>query len=223
MKQLNNCSTSIHRVLKWLIEEKSKRDNVKFTGYQLANALDMPRSIITKLTHADDSKRIINPKIETLLKIVNYFKLDGFDITIDDLLGLGSRSIDVQIQPLLSNQKTQTIPLYSMNHDKQQLGSIDINLSAIESDLQAYYLEEDIQPFFKTGSIFIVDLNSKPSNDTLIAIKLGDSQKIQIKKYLTKKNKIILKSIGQDEDDINLMPTEVCNILGVVIHINAKT
>jgi hypothetical protein len=223
MKQLNNFYTSIHIVLKRLIEEKSRRDSVKFTSYQLASALDMPRSIITKLTHSDDSKRIVNPKIETLLKIVNYFKSDGFDITVDDLLGLGNRTMDVQSQPLFSNQTMRTISLYSMSHDKQRLGSVDIKCSADEGDLQAYYLADDVQPFFKAGSIFIIDSNRKLLNDTLIAVKLHGSQKVQIKKYYTKKNKTILKSLGHNEDDVILMPTDDCNIVGVVIRINAKT
>lgn len=55
----------IHLTLRKLIEEKSKCDNVKFTACQLAQALSMPRSMITKLTHPDKSKRVINPRIET--------------------------------------------------------------------------------------------------------------------------------------------------------------
>lgn len=223
MKDINNFSTSIHTVLKGLIEEKSKRDNVKFTGYQLAYALGMPRSIITKLTHSDESKRIVNPKIETLLKIVEFFKSDGFDITIDDLLGRTSRSIDIQSQPLLLNKELQTVLLYSINNAMQFLGSVDVKLPSSVNNARAFYLEEDIQPFFKIGSIFVVDLNREPSNDTLIAVRLDASEKIQIMKYHHIKNKTILKPLNNDENDIVLMPTHSYNILGVVIQINAKT
>lgn len=223
MKDINNFSTSIHIVLKKLIEEKSRRDNIKFTGYQLASALDMPRSIITKLTHPDVSKRIVNPKIETLLKIVDFFKSDGFDITIDHLLGVNNRSIDIQSQTLSLNKEIQTVSLYSINNMRQRLGSVDVKLCNTLNNVRAYYLEEDVEPFFKIGSVFIVDLNREPSNDTLIAIQFDTSDKVQIKKYYHKKNKIILKSLNNTENDIVLMPTHICNILGVVIQINVKT
>lgn len=223
MKDINNFSTSIHSVLKGLIEAKSNRDNVKFTGYQLASALDMPRSIITKLTHPDVSKRIVNPKIETLLKIVEYFKSDGFDITIDDLLGMNSPSIDIQSQPLIINKEIQTISLYSLSNAKKRLGSVEVKLPYAIKNAHAFYLEEDVEPFFKVGSIFIVNLNCNPSNNDLIAIKYNSSEKIQIRKYCKRKNKIILLALNNQDEELVLMPTQVCSILGVVIQINAKT
>lgn len=222
VKDINNFSTAIHSVLKKLIEAKSNRDNIKFTSYQLANALNMPRSIITKLTHPDPSKRIINPKIETLLKIVQYFKSNGFDITIDDLLGMNSSSIDIQSQSKWTSREIQTISLYSLNDLKNRLGSIDVKLPYFVAHPLALYLEENIEPIFKIGSIFFVDQNGNPANNNLIAVKLDSSQKIQIKKYYRKKNKIILSTLN-DKNEIILLPTQVCNILGVVVQINAKT
>lgn len=223
MKIPNNFSTSIHTVLKDLIEEKSKRDNIKFTSYQLASALSMPRSIITKLTHTDESKRICNPKIDTLIKIVEYFKEDGFNITVDDLLGIKARSVDVQSQSSMARNSLQSIFLYSLANIEQKMGIIEIKLSDAHKNVLAYYLEEDIEPFFKTGSIFIVDLDLQPSHDTLIALQLDNSKKINIKKYFVEKNKIILKSLDYKNKDIVLMPTQACKILGVIVQINAKT
>ena len=223
MKKSNNSFTSLHTILKELIEAKSKRDNMKFTSYQLAAAVGIPRSILTKLTHPDENKRIINPKIETLLKIVSYFKSDGFDITIDAFLGLRNKSIDVPSLSLHSNKEIQKLPLFSLDNDRQQLGNIDIKLPSTNDHVQAYYLENDIPPFFKTGSIFIVNLSLNPANDTLVAIKLNGSHKIHIKKYHHKKNKTLLKSLTNEEKDILLMPTDIYHLLGVVTHINAKT
>ena len=223
MKVPNNFSTSIHTVLKDLIEEKSRRDNVKFTSYQLASALSMPRSIITKLTHSDESKRICNPKIDTLIRIVEYFREDGFNITIDDILGIKNRSIDVQSQQISSHNEVQSILLYSLNDIEQRLGTIETKLPSTHKNLLALYSEEDIGPFFKIGSIFIVDLDLQPTHEMLIAIKLDDSEKIQLKKYYQEKNTIILKSLNYNNKDITLMPTKTCRILGVIVHVNAKT
>jgi len=220
VKVSNNFSISIHTTLRDLIEAKSKRDNVKFTSYQLANSLCMPRSIISKLTHPDKSKRIINPKIETLLKIVEFFRADGFNITIDDFLGLNSPTIiDVQAS-LIPNKKSCTASLYSLNNMKYFMGNIKIDIPRSSENILALYAEENIEPFFKIGSIFIIDLNMKPTHDTLVAIKLNNSEKIHIKKFYQKKNAIFLKSLsGKDEAVISFQN----EILGVVIRVNAKT
>lgn len=223
MKPQNYFSTSIHTVLKNLIEAKSKRDNIRFTGYQLASALSMPRSIITKLTHPDESKRIFNPKIETLLKIVEYFREDGFNITIEDLLGISNRSIEVQPQRIPQNDDINTVALVSLNNTKEIIGTIEVKLPNSSKNFLALLSEENIDPFFKIGSIFIIDLDMNPVHDTLIAIKLDGSEKVQIKKYCKVKNKITLKPLNSNNNDISLMPTQTCKILGVVIHINAKT
>src|SRR3990167_10553215 len=115
VKTSNSFTTSIHLVLRNLIEQKSKRDQIKFTSAQLANALSMPRSMITKLTHLDESKRVINPRIDTLLKIVEFFRSDGFNITINDLLGITTKSIDVQNQKVFIQDFTRKIFLHSFN------------------------------------------------------------------------------------------------------------
>ena len=223
MKVPNNFSTSIHTVLKDLIEEKSRRDNVKFTSYQLANALSMPRSIITKLTHTDASKRMCNPKIETLIKIVEYFRRDGFDITMDDLLGVETHGIDVQSQQVLSINEVKSILLYSLHDIKQKMGSIDIKLPIGHKNLLALYVGENIEPFFKAGSVFVVDLDLKPVHEMLVAVKLDGLKKIHFKRYCQEKNKTILKSIDHKEADLILTPAKKYEILGVIIHVNAKT
>ncbi|OGT37583.1 MAG: hypothetical protein A3F12_02320 [Gammaproteobacteria bacterium RIFCSPHIGHO2_12_FULL_38_14] len=213
---------SIHLILKELIEEKSRRDNVKFTGCQLAQAVGIPRSIITKLTHHDVTKRVTNPKLDTIMKIVEFFKADGFDITVEDLLGSATRTISVKNQQLISQSRTVTIPVYSLKK-KEKMGIIDVKISGRHKDTIALYADRDIKPFFKAGSIFIVDPNAVLENDNLIVIKLEHSDVIQIKKYCVFKNKILLKSLDDREKDIILMPTTQFEILGVVVQINANT
>lgn len=211
---------TIHLTLRKLIEEKSKRDNVKFTGCQLAHALGMPRSMITKLTHPDKTKRVTNPRIDTLIKIIEFFKTDGFNITLEDLLGL--KTINVRNQLLPKNQLT-TITIYSLDETDKKLGQIELKISTKYKNLIGLCASKDIKPFFKAGSIFIVDLNAKLETDTLVAIKLPDSNQIQIKKYFLHKNKIILKSLDENEQDIPLMPTSSIKVIGVIVHVNANT
>jgi predicted transcriptional regulator len=68
-----------------LIEAKSKKDNVRFTSSQLANALQVPRSLIQRLIHPDPNKRIVNPRVDTLIKIVDYFRKEGITASLDEL------------------------------------------------------------------------------------------------------------------------------------------
>lgn len=224
VKITNNFTTSIHLVLKELIEEKSKRDQIKFTSSQLANALCMPRSMITKLTHPDLSKRVLNPRVDTLLKIVEFFRKDGFSITIDDLLGtkIGT-SIDVQSQQVLSKSVSRKIPLYSFEgKTNKKLGTVDVKIPSHSKNVFALYADEDIKPFFKKGSIFIINEDENLEDDTLIAISFKKQEKFAVKKFHIEGTKRILKSLDYHEKQIILMPTTQCEIAGVVIQVNAK-
>ncbi|TAK74012.1 MAG: hypothetical protein EPO11_07485 [Gammaproteobacteria bacterium] len=184
----------------------------------------MPRSMITKLIHPDESKRVLNPRVDTLLKIVEFFKTDGFNITVDDLLGVKSSSILIQDQKINPKNTQRTISLFSFdNKTKTKLGTIDIKTSIQSDNVIALLADDDIKPLFKKGSIFIVDPDATLENDTLVAVKLNQSKKIQIKKYQIQGHKRILISLESHEKPIVLMPTERHDILGAVIQINAKT
>lgn len=224
MKISNNFTTSIHQVLRDLIEEKSKRDKIKFTSAQLANALCMPRSMITKLTHFDESKRVTNPRIDTLLKIVEFFRSDGFNITINDLLGITTKSVSVQDQKALTQNIARKITLYPFHSElNKKLGTIDIKISGYFKNIFALYTDKDIEPFFKKGSIFIVDPNQAPEDDTLVAVNFQNIGEVKIKKYHIKNNKRSLISLDSNEDKILLTPHLKCKIIGVIIQVNAKT
>jgi hypothetical protein len=219
----NNLSTSIHIVLKDLIEAKSKRDNIKFTSYQLANELSMPRSIITKLTHPDKTKRISNPRIETLIKIVDFFKKDGFDITIDDLLRAKKKPIDIQALQVTKSSQLLTTAIYSLVNTDMMLGTIEIELSQAANNVIALYTENDIAPFFKSGTVFIINSDLKPEHNNLIALQTDHTKQVHIKRYVEENNKKKLKSLEEGQEDIVLMPTQSYKILGVIIQVNAKT
>lgn len=218
-----NFSSSIHTVLRDLIESKSRRDNIKFTSYQLANAVSMPRSIITKLTHIDESRRVINPRIETLIKIVEFFRKDGFDITIDDLLGVKDKKVDLHSLPASLPSQLLNIPIYSLNGMQEKIGTIDVNVSNGCKAVMALYSEGEMAPFFKSGTIFIVDMEMIADHDNLVAVKMDSCEKIQIRKYFRQKNKIILKSLDHNENDNILTAAQKYKILGVIIQVNAKT
>lgn len=224
MEILDNVDMSLHLVLKKLIEEKSQRDNISFTASQLAAALGMPRSMITKLTHQNKLKRVTNPRIDTLLKIIDFFRTDGFNISIEDLLGMNSRSIEINNELSPANHPIN-ISLVEFDNHNNKLGTFEIclNFPVRTSNILALQTNRDIKPFFKTGSIFIIDKDSKPEDDTLIAIKLDNCNEVFLKKYHIVKNKIILKSLDNTEQDIILLPTSQCKIIGVVIQVNAKT
>lgn len=223
MKISNNFSTSLHLILRDLIEEKSNRDQIKFTSSQLATALCMPRSMITKLTHPDESKRVINPRIDTLLKIVDFFRSDGFNVTIDDLLGTTKKTVDVQEQDVLEQNIVKKIPLFSFNTvSNKKLGVIDINISSKSKNILAYYANEDIKPFFKKGSIFVIDRDQQPCDETLVAVNVKNCMEIKIKKYHIENNQHILKSLDSNDEQI-LMPNPLFDMVGIVIQVNAKT
>lgn len=56
----------IHITIKTLMHLKSERDGIAFTLYQLAKALNMPHSVLIRLLHHQPSKRVNNPRVDTL-------------------------------------------------------------------------------------------------------------------------------------------------------------
>lgn len=200
----------IHLVLKDLIDRKSKRDHLNFTLSQLAKALRMPHSILSKLTHEDPSRRVNNPRLDTLCKIVHFFKNDGFDITIDDLL----QGLD----------KKRVIPLYFLDSElNNKIGTVEVDIATDARNLLAFVSDEYIEPMFKKGSIFIVDTLAKPTHHTLVAIQMQGYEKILIRKLFIHKHKKELRVHDNDPSPISLMPTQQYRVVGVVIQVNAKT
>lgn len=213
----------IHLTLKALMQMKSERDGTNFTLYQLAKALNMPHSILSRLVHSQPSKRVNNPRIDTLFKIVEFFKTDGFNITVNDLLlGFKKDTVNIQDQTLDSFLTAVKLPLYSFNiGQSKQMGIATIKLTAIPNNALAFLSDEAIQPLFKPGSIFIVDTQLKPKKDSLVAIKLENYSKILIRKFHLERNKKWLKSIDGSTDMV-MLEQKYHSIIGVVIQINAK-
>lgn len=225
IKDLDNSidyNNELCTILRDLIALKSKRDGKNFTSYQLAKAINMPHSILIKLIHQDPEKRVYNPRIDTLTKIIEFFKSDGFSITIDDLL-FGRKEIDIISQPIKNNYTDKNIQIFSLDYEQSKLGTITINLPDDHANIMAYLSEEEINPFFKSGSIFIVNKDMKPENNNLIIIKSERDKKTSIKKLIINGMKRYLMSLNDNDDIIELLPTLHYLIIGVVIQVNAKT
>ncbi|MGP3397539.1 hypothetical protein ACTNFI_02275 [Coxiella burnetii] len=211
---MENCVKNIiHLTLKELIEHKSRRDRSPFNIYQLAKAIQMPHSMLVKLIHKDPLKRVNNPRIDTLARIVDFFNQDGFDVTIDDLInGFKTKTIEVATQTVRAFSVTQAIPLYSMALGlEEKIGMTEVKLTQASKNAIALFSDEDIKPIFKRGSIFIIDMELPPEHDTLIAINDKKGNKINIQKI--DNNIASGKFNGMNND---------CQIIGVVIQVNIK-
>lgn len=216
-------ANKIHLTLRTLMQIKSARDGTNFTLYRLAKSLKMPHSVLLRLIHLEPAKRVNNPRIDTLHKIVEFFKLDGFNITVNDLLmGLNDESeIIIQDQQPFSFNKETEIPLYSFATKQAKIGQIQIKLSTQAKYLFALLSEEN-KPIFKKGSIFIVDPHAKQENDCLVAVKVEKNPEILIRKIRIEIDKILLKTYDNSTPPLLLNP-QLHSILGVVIQVNAKT
>jgi hypothetical protein len=217
-------TNNIHFSLRTLIDLKSQKDNSEFTIYKLAKQLSMPHSVLTKLMHEQPDKRVNNPRIDTLDKIVTFFREDGFNITIDDLLhGLKNPSyIDVIPQEDVL-ERNATISLFPINQADQKIGTIDVLIENKSKDLIAFSAHEDIGSFFKKGSIFITDKSSKPEHNSLVAVDLYGKNSIHVMKYCISGHKRVLYSLNESEDPVTILPTKIIKIIGVIVQVNAKT
>jgi transcriptional regulator with XRE-family HTH domain len=222
----DNDGNEIHLSLKELMRKKSKRDRVNFTTYQLAKALSMPHSMLIRLMHPDPAKRVENPRIDTLSKIIEFFKSDGFNVTVDDLLTgfKAKKAVNVQTQAIEAFVSEKIVSVYSFEAKKhEKIGLVNVRLTSNVKSIIALLADEDVKPMFKKGSIFIIDTEIKPENDTLVAVKIDGYSKVLIRKFYIEGRQKVLKSYDGTTTPIILMPTMRYSILGVVIQVNAKT
>lgn len=219
MMEMIEQQNAIHSALKQLIDLKSKRDHSHFSLSQLARAIDMPHSILSKLTHEDPARRVSNPRVDTLSKIVDFFKRDGFEVTIDALLGKQAIKA-IQEQP----KRKLLIPLYFLDSDlSNRFGSFEYDGPGELENLIALVADDYIEPMFKKGSVFVVDISIKPVEGTLVAVKLPGHEKLLLRKLFMNAGKISLKLYDKDHSPLELMPSEQCQIIGAVVQVTAKT
>ncbi|MBS0351493.1 MAG: helix-turn-helix transcriptional regulator, partial [Proteobacteria bacterium] len=142
--------TNLSDALNELIKMKRLRDNKHFSPAGLAKAIDVDRSLIKRLL----SGEVQNPRIDTLIKIVNFFVEDGFNLRVDDILNFPNRLIDVSAQPL-HPETNIPLPLYQMRpFSAEKIGDILIPLPNSSPGLIIIIGNQDIEPIFKAGSLF---------------------------------------------------------------------
>jgi hypothetical protein len=218
MMEITEQQNAIHSALKQLIDLKSKRDHSHFSLSQLARAIDMPHSILSKLTHEDPARRVSNPRVDTLSKIVDFFKGDGFDVTIDELLA-GQGIKPAQEQP----KRKLLLPLYFLDADlSNKIGTFEYEGPGDVNSLIAVVTDDYIEPLFKKGSIFVVNTQGEPEEGSLVAVQLSGHDKLLIRKFFVSGGKILFKLHDQDPSPLVMMPTQQYKIVGPIIHINLK-
>ena len=210
-------------MIRQLIAQKAARDGDNFNVSQLAKAVNMPHSILVKLLHLDPTKRVTNPRIETLIKIVDFFRQDGFVVSLDDLLSgvLPAQHVDVASQNVGSFSIQKTLPVFSLaTQDEQPIGEVTIKLTQPTEHAIAYTADQDIPPLFKAGSLFVVDPVRLPEEGMMIAVRLTPGEGVKIGKLRVSPQRRVLLAFDTNEPAIDISGAEV---LGVVIQVNAKT
>lgn len=215
-------ANNIHTSLRQLINMKAARDNCKFNVYMLAKALDMPHSMLVKLTHADPLKRVVNPRIDTLSKIVRYFQQDGFTITLEEFIsGMIPKAIDVDEQVIKNRILQKAVPLLDMDFASNKIGTIDVFLTSRNESVIAFIAKQDIIPFFKRGSIFIVDPTTVLTDGTMVLLKNTENKEIIVGKYFNNNGKRSINTLNGKQ--LRILFNPIYEILGTVIQVNAKT
>lgn len=219
---MNSVNTNdIPKALTQMLELKSTRDNVNFTAYQLAKAINVDRSLIQRLINGE----VQNPRIDTLMKIADFFIKDGFPVTLDTLLNWQSKSFDVQDQVLVEDQPVD-IALYHMhNFNGEKIGKTTVNIASKSAGLIGILTAQTVKPFFNAGSLFVVDMLKQPEHDNVVMVRLNQSPQLIIRKYI-EKNNVLLEPLANDENEKPITyhtNNNQCQIIGVVVHINVKT
>lgn len=200
-------------VITKLIHAKEARDGRRFTPATLARQINVDRSLIQRILNSE----VKNPRMDTLIKITQYFVKEGFNLRIDDLIGLSHNTVDVTDQPLIE-ETAITLPLYQMEpFEGIKIGSTSVTMPNPSPGLIAMVSTKEIKPMFKPGSLFIIDTLKKPIHNHLVAIK--NNTTVDICKLIQSDHSLKSKSL---ESEIINIPLKN-NILGVVVRINAKT
>jgi transcriptional regulator with XRE-family HTH domain len=205
-------------VISRLIELKSKRDNIRFSTYKLAQAIGVDRSIIRRIINGE----IENPRLDTFLKIINFFIADGFRLNLEDIFPWTAKIIEVNSQSV-KEESSIMLPLYQMdNIEGEQVGTTNIISTPLPSSAIAIISTNDISPIFKSESIFIVDFMAEPKNENMVMVKINNQPDLLLKQFIINNGNHILRSYS-GEDDIIIGKNSQIKIVGIVVRINIKT
>ena len=210
---------SLAEAISNLIALKSKRDNVKFTSYKLAKQIGVDRSLLQRLL----TGQIHNPRLDTIIKVIDFFVKDGFPLSLEDVIQWKSGIVSVPEQPVMEDVQVN-LSLYQMKHFGERIGNVTVSLPHHSLGRIAVLAEEDIGDFFKAGSVFIVDMMKRPEDNNMVMYRT-EPNKIIPAKFLDSGNMVRLTPCeGKGE----IKPVEIStdkakdSIIGVVIRINVK-
>lgn len=208
-------------VLNELIEKKSQRDGIKFTSSKLAGELGLPRSSISRLIHPDKNKRLTNPTIGTLVKIVEFFKINGINVSVNDFVRANKETVvDVQEQEIGLLKCSITVPVYNLDGTlEKEISTITVNVDDNTNKFVAFVIKEDIKPIFKSGSIFIINESLTPQDENLIGVKFEDKNQILIGKFHKNNGKIVLSLLDKKYTEKRIALMNNYSIIGVVVQV----
>ena len=198
-----------------LITAKSEYDQEKFTHRKLALALDIPPSVISRITNSDSTAKVDNPRLQTLTKIVDYFISAGFPITLEKMLTKQDIILDIRKSAEPSFHIKTNIPLYDKDHN---LITEDFT-TEINSKIKAENIIAIKHPYKLSGktyqdALFLVDTKSKNHKDTLCLVKEHQQKNVFIAQN---------KSTALEQRFINVVDNRIiscpASIIGVVIQI----
>ena len=201
--------------LLFLMSQKSKKDGKKFNASNLALATNTPNSVIAKLLSNDIEKRVLNPRIETVKKIKEYFLKEGFNVSLD-YLAYG-KEIDID-SSLEMNKKyiKKDLPVFTLEtflEPKPAPESFDVNKTI--SDPMVFKAEKKITSFFNEGTIFIVD-KKRELEDGAMGVFLNEQSIPVIRVIHIEKGKVFFSDINSEK---KLNDVSICNIIGIVSQI----
>lgn len=227
MTEKNNLG--IHYSLRKLIELKSLRDGCDFTAYKLAQETNIPHSILTKLIHLDESKRVINPRVDTLRKIIRFFQNDGFNVTIDSLIsGFLPTFVGIATQTGEGkNTEPNTnihIPLYTENIGISRKLS-DYEVDSNESNASfAIRLDHNHHKLFKKNYILIVSQSEEVEHKNIVLYYTkSEPLKFQLGKVFISNEGVFIGEIDDARMTKRATSINALFLIGVVIEVIATT
>nr|BFD33690.1 hypothetical protein GTC16762_33090 [Pigmentibacter ruber] len=203
-----------NQIIKLINLKKDKDSN--FSLNALAEAIDVSSSVFYRLLSNDETKKTKYISKMVLKKIANYFQNNGYNISLDDILGV--KKIYTEDVSIIPKKTLKNIPVYSPSDSKEALfyTDTDIDIKYINDKIFGFKFDDFIKPIFNEGSIWFVNINKKPENDTICAIKYKD--KISLKRILINGKRILLGSIDKESSQIEELNINY-EILGEIIKV----
>ncbi len=197
-----------------LIQKKSKRDNIEYTIRSLGRDINKCHSILYRYLTEDLSQQNKYLRVEILKKIADHFKSDGFDTSLERFLN--SDKIYIEGVNTVKTCIVNNIPMYNNKNTNELIETIqtEINLKYINHNFIAFKFDEYVPPIFHGGSIWFVDCDLEPVNNSICAIEYQN--KLILRKYFITKKDILLFDLNESSG-VSEKYNVKYNILGTAV------